>query len=106
MKFPITILTLFIIIITSKAQTIKVTYTEKMDLTEKLKSIDNPMIRQMVIEKTGKAKHYELISANGTSIYQKQNTAEKEIDGGGVTMIGSGSEDIVYKNHTNKTYVK
>ena len=104
MKYAITTL-MFFTLISCNAQTIKVSYTEKVDLTEKLKSIDNPTIKQMIIEKTGKSKHYELTSNNGNSIYQKQNVEEKEIDNG-VTVIGAGGEDIIYKNHTDKTYVK
>lgn len=103
MKYAITILTVFTFI-SCNSQTMKVTYTEKMDLTEKLKSIDNPMIKQMIIEKTGGAKYYELISQNGSSIYQMQS--EEESIENGVTMIGGGGEDIVYKNHNDKTYIK
>lgn len=104
MKYAITTLILFTLI-SCNAQTIKVSYTEKMDLTEKLKSIDNPIIKQMIIEKTGKPKYYELISNNRVSVYQKQNVEEKETDNG-VTMIGTGGEDIIYKNHADKIYIK
>ncbi len=104
MKYAITTL-MFFTLISCNAQTIKVSYTEKMDLTEKLKSIDNPIIKQMIIEKTGKPKYYELISNNRVSVYQKQNVEEKETDNG-VTMIGTGGEDIIYKNHADKIYIK
>ena len=104
MKYAITILTLSILsLIECNAQTMKVIYSEKMDLTERLKSVDNPMIKQMIIEKTGKPKYYELTSSNGTSIYQKQNVDEREIDDA-ITI--QGDEKIIYKNHINKTYVK
>jgi len=105
MKYAITMLTLFTLI-SCNAQTIKVSYAEKIDLTEKLKSIDNPMIKQMIIDKTGKPKHYELISNNGNSVYQKQNEKAEEGIDNGVTMIGTGGEDIIYKNHNDETYVK
>lgn len=104
MKYAIAIITLFTLF-SCNAQTIKVTYSEKIDLSEKLKSIDNPMIKQMIIDKTGKAKKYELISSNGVSIYKKLNEDEENIDNG-VTMIGTGGEDITYKNNKNSTYVK
>jgi GLPGLI family protein len=104
MKYAITILTLLILsLIECNAQTMKVVYFEKMDLTERLKSVDNPMIKQMIIEKTGKPKYYELTSSNGTSIYQKQNVDEREL-GDAITI--QGDEKIIYKNHIDKTYVK
>lgn len=100
--------TVVIVIITltsCNAQVIKVTYTEKMDLNEKLKSVKNPMIKQMIIEKTGKPKYYELLSHNGSSIYHKQNIEEDNLDNG-VTVIGTGGEDIIYKNHVDRIYIK
>ena len=104
MKYTITILTLLISsLIECDAQTMKVVYSEKMDLTEELKSVDNPLLKQMIIEKTGKPKHYELISSEGTSIYQKQNVDEREIDD---AIIVQGDEKIIYKNHIDETYVK
>jgi len=104
MKYAITILTLLILsLIECNAQTMKVVYFEKMDLTERLKSVDNPMIKQMIIEKTGKPKYYELTSSNGTSIYQKQNVDEREL-GDAITI--QGDQKIIYKNHIDKTYVK
>ena len=104
MKYTITILTLLISsLIECGAQTMKVVYSEKMDLTEELKSVDNPVLKQMIIEKTGKPKHYELISSEGTSIYQKQNVDEREIDN---AIIMQNDEKIIYKNHITKTYVK
>lgn len=104
MKYALTLLTA-LSIISCQAQTMKVTYSEKLDLAEKLESIDNPMIKQMVLEKAGSPKYYELISHKGVSIYQKQNVEEERIDNG-VTMIGAGGEDITYKNHNSNSYVK
>ncbi len=104
MKYAVTIITLFTLY-SCNAQTIKVSYSEKMDLSEKLKTIDNPMIKQMIIEKTGKPKYYELTSSNGVSVYKNKNSDSEDVDNG-VTMIGSGGEDIIYRNNTNKTYVK
>ncbi len=104
MKYAITIITLFTLF-SCNAQTIKVTYSEKMNLSEKLKSIDNPMIKQMIIDKTGKPKYYELKSVDGISIYQSVNSNDNEIDNG-VTMIGTGGEDIIYKNHKKNIYTK
>jgi len=104
MKYAITIITLFTLF-SCNAQTIKVTYSEKMDLSEKLKSIDNPMIKQMIIEKTGKPKYYELKSADGISIYKNNSSDDEDVDNG-VTMIGTGGEDIIYKNHNQNIYVK
>ncbi len=105
-QITITLVTLFTLM-SCKAQTLKVTYSEKMDLTEKLKSIDNPMIKQMIIEKTGKPKYYELISSNGISIYKKsdKNSQDAGNDNNSVTVIGgSGGEYVMYKNHKDKTY--
>lgn len=104
MKYAITILTVFTFL-SCNSQTMEVTYTEKLDLTEKLKSIDNPMIKQMIIDKAGSPKHYELISNKGISVYQKQNIEEDNVENG-VTMIGAGGEDIIYKNHSDKVYIK
>ncbi|MFV0249072.1 MAG: GLPGLI family protein [Tenacibaculum sp.] len=104
MKYAITTLILFTFILCN-AQTMRVTYTEKTDLTEKLESIDNPMIKQKIIEKAGKPKYYELISNNGNSIYHKQIVEEEDIDNG-VTMIGIEGEDIIYKNHSQNLYVR
>ncbi len=104
MKYALTLLTA-ISIISCQAQTMKVTYSEKLDLAEKLESIDNPMIKQMVLEKAGSPKYYELVSQNGISIYQRQSLEDDEVDNG-VTMVGSGGEDITYKDHNSNSYVK
>ena len=86
------------------AQTLKVTYTEKLDLTEKLRAVeDRPAVRQLLVEKLGKPKHYELISSDGKSVYQAQNLNEEDPDNG-VMVIGGGEQDIVYKNHKDRTY--
>ncbi len=104
MKYAITIITLFTLF-SCNAQTIKVTYSEKIDLSEKLKSIDNPMIKQMIIEKTGKPKYYELISSKGISIYQKHKNEEENVDNE-ITMIGGSKKNILYKNFNDKTFIK
>ena len=84
----IALILLTLLTITScNSQTIKVTYSEKMDLTEELKSINDPMIKQMIIEKTGKPKYFELISNNGISIYKKSKQENQDINNG-VTVIG------------------
>ncbi len=85
------------------AQTLKVTYTERVDLSESLSQIDNPAIKKMVMEKTGTPKRFELISSNGISLYKKE---EKQDYNQNVTIMGAGgSEDIIYKNHKKNEFV-
>ncbi len=98
----ITIAALFAVTL-SKAQSLKVIYAEKMDLSESLKGIDDPMIKQMVLEKTGKPKYFELIACNGVSIYRKKEEPEAN---GSDNVIVYGEENIVYKNRKNKEFVK
>jgi len=105
MKKIIIFLLSLIVFVACKAQTIKVTYVEKMDLTEKLKSFDNPMIKQMIIEKTGKPKYFELISSNGISIYEKTDRKSKEIDNGVRVIGGTGGDYMLYKNHKDGIYI-
>lgn len=104
MKQLLTIIALFTFVLCN-AQTIKVTYSEKMDLSEKLKTIDNPMIKQMIIEKTSKPKYYELIYFNGVSIYQKKSI-DSENNDEQITMIGGGEKNIIYRNHNQNIYVR
>lgn len=85
-------------------QGLRVKYAEKIDLTEKLKAIENPLIRQMVIQKAGGAKHYTLTSNGGISIYE--NAKEKENNNSNITVIGTGGSDIIYKNLKNKEYLR
>ncbi|PID69574.1 MAG: hypothetical protein CR989_01005 [Flavobacteriales bacterium] len=84
-------------------QTLKVTYSETIDLSEKLKSIDDPMVRQIVKTKTEKPKYYELVSQKGISIYQLKS---EENANTGTTVINSGSSAIVYRDHNTGTFTK
>lgn len=89
------------------AQTLKVTYTEKLDLTEELREVgDRPAVRQLLVEKLGKPKYYELISSDGKSVYQPQNLNEEDVDNRVIVVGGGAQQDIVYKNHKDKTYAQ
>lgn len=96
MKHTFTIILLFAFI-GSNAQNFKLTYSETLDLSDKLQSIDDPAIRKLVMDQAGQPKMYELISCNGTSIYQKISNDEEDKN---ITI--SGGEDIFYKNHNKK----
>lgn len=85
-------------------QTIKVTYSETMDLSEKLESITDPMIKKMVMDKVGKPKLYKLVSSDGVSSYQIQDD-EEEIAGGKVAVYEAGGENVFYKNHKNNELI-
>lgn len=91
---------------TSYTQTLKVVYTEKRDLTEKLKSIKDPMVRQMVIDKMGTGVQYELISQKGISVYQGIVSSGREDLHNNVTVIGAGGEDIIYRNFIENVCLK
>ena len=89
------------------AQTLKVTYREKLDLTEKMRAVeDRPAVRQLLVEKLGKPKYYELISSDGKSVYQQAQNLNEEDPDNGVIVVGGGEQDIVYKNHKDRTYAK
>lgn len=87
----------------STAQTLMVTYSETIDLSEKLKSIDDPVVRQMVIAKTGKPKYFELTSQNGISIYRLKSDDNNDSS---ATMISGDSGTIVYRDHNAGTITK
>ncbi len=74
-----------------------------MDISEQLKGIDDPAIRQIVMQKVGKAKTYELINQAGISIYQKVENKELELESN-VQVIGNG--DIVYINQEKNEFIK
>ncbi len=101
MKNRITIIAFFTFVLCN-AQGLKITYTEAMDLSDKLKGIENPIIRQAVMQKI-KPKKYELISIDGVSIYQNKVEKDNDVDNG-VLLINS-SEYVFYKNHKNKESV-
>ena len=89
------------------AQTLKVTYREKLDLTEKMRAVeDRPAVRQLLVEKLGKPKYYELISSDGKSVYQQAQNLNEEDPDNGVIVVGGGEHDIVYKNYKDRTYAK
>ena len=106
MKQLITLLTTFMVM-SFNAQTLKVTYAEKLDLSKKLKSAHmNWIIKKMVIKKAAKPKYFELVSVDGVSIYKKQPQKEENVDDG-VTIEGDMSgNDIIYKNHKENELVK
>lgn len=96
---------LFCTAIMCNAQAIKVIYSEQMDLTEKIKSINNPLARQMILEELGKPSYYELISNNGTSVYRKQSIYE-ENSYSDVTVVRTDGQEIIYRDQANNTHVK
>jgi len=105
MKTVLTVLTL-LTFFSCNSQTLEVTYVEKKDLTEQLKAIDNPMIKQMVMEKAGQPNYCQLLSNQGVSVYKRKEKVDKTSDmNSGVTMMESGSESITYKNHNEDLYV-
>ena len=87
----------------AQQQTIKVIYTEKMDLSERLKDIDDPMIKKMLVKKLGKEENYVLYSKNGVSRYEKAEDNNTELDQGITVMAQGGSDkDIIYRNQKEK----
>ncbi len=87
----------------STGQVLKVEYSEKMNVSEQLKNIEDPAIRQIVMQKIGAAKTYELINQAGISIYQKAENKELELESN-VQVIG-GTGDIVYMNHGKNEFI-
>ncbi len=95
MKKLVSIIT-FLTFVLANAQTLKVIYTEEIDLSKKLDEIENPILRQAIVNKM-KALKFELTSTGGASVYK--NKIENE-NNSGITI--SADEYILYKNHKNK----
>ncbi len=102
MKYTVTLLLAIFTIVSCNAQSLKVEYTETMDLSKQLESIEDPTIKQLVLAQTGKAQHYELISSKGVSLYQEKQ--QEQGNNGNVKVLREGN--IVYKNHKTKQIVK
>lgn len=114
MKKKITIL-LCILVSLCQAQTLKVSYLEKINLADSPK-IDvsqiqgaemspglEAMVQKMIEEqnkKNSEGKEYELYSVNGESIYQK--TEVKEVENEAITTITLNEKDIFYRNFKDK----
>ncbi len=93
----------------SNAQTLKVTYTEKLDLSKKLAGVENPMIKQMILEKAGAPKYFDLTNCNQTSVYEiKQIDEESNSNSNSnVLVMGTGVEgDIIYRNYKTNKFIR
>ncbi len=93
-------------ILVSNAQSLKVEYMETIDLSEKLKAIEDPAIRQLVLSKTSKARHFQLVTDKGISVYQASAETNNENDSDNGVSVSIQSGDIIYKNHRDNKIIK
>ncbi len=93
-----------LIFYTIHGQTLRVEYVERHDLSSQLDSIESPMIRQLILEKTAKPKQYELLFSEGRSIYYKKLVKNENDDR--VTVVDGGGSEKVFKDHKKRIIVK
>ncbi len=89
------------------AQTLKVTYSEKVDISKDLEAIEDPAIKQLVMQQVGIPKYFTLTSCNQISVYE--NKKSEAVDGGNsnvTVMVGGVENDIICKNHIKKEFVR
>lgn len=86
------------------SQNLIVEYNLKIDISEKLKEIKNPIVRNMVKKEMGKPIKYELTSSNGISTY-KQMEVDNNSDNSNAT-IKINSNSILYKNQKSQLLIE
>lgn len=93
----------------SNAQTLKVSYSETMDLSKEVSDIEDIAIKKMLLEKTGKPKYFELSSYNQVSTYELKKDDEANNTGTVIILTGGGNssdKDIIYKDFKNRKLVR
>ncbi len=107
MKYLLSIIITSFMLMSCNAQTLKVTYTEKMDISKQLEGIDDPAIKKIVAQQVGAPKYFSLTSSNQISIYENKKEETADNSNSNVTVMGNGAEtDIIYKNHKNRKFVR
>ncbi len=105
MKRIVIIVLVMLSCMASYSQNLIVEYNIILDISEKLKEIKNPIVRQMVKKELSKPIKYELKSSGGVSVYQ-QMQIDNSSDNEDVSVTVNSNNSILYKNQKTGLFIE